>query len=163
MNILLFPNPVLREKTRFVKTFDNSLNLFTQSLTEFMYINKGCVGLAAPQVGELIRVVVVNATGHKKVTKTSGLLVLVNPEIISFSGSTINREGCLSVPDFTGNVERANQIKIKYQDIHGKSNSLETSGFEAVILQHEIDHLDGVLFIDRIRNSKRDLFKRKLY
>ena len=163
MNIVIFPNPVLREKSKTVAVFGGPLASFTRRLTEFMYINKGCVGIAAPQTGEASRIVVVDATGHKKVPKASGLLVMVNPEIITSVGSCVNREGCLSVQDFTGNVERASEVKVRYQDVNGKQQTLETSGFEAVILQHEIDHLDGVLFIDRVRNSKRDLFKRKSF
>ena len=163
MNILLFPNPALREKAAHVDVFDKKTGIIAARLTELMYVNKGCVGIAAPQAGELSRIAVVDATGNKKAVKTSGLLVLVNPEILEKSGSCVNREGCLSVPDFTGNVERPDKVKIKYQDIKGGFHILETHGFEAVILQHELDHLDGILFIDRIRNSKRDMFKRKKY
>ena len=163
MNILLFPNPILREKSKTVKVFDKKLAGFTGLLTELMYINRGCVGVAAPQTGALTRVVVADASRHKNAGNTHGLLVLINPEITEKSGSCTNREGCLSVPDFTGNVERPEAVKIKYQDITGKSNIFEASGFEAIVLQHEMDHLDGVLFIDRIRNSKRDLFRRQSY
>lgn len=161
MNILLFPNPVLREKSKSVKAFDKKLAVFTQRLTELMYINRGCVGVAAPQTGALARIVVADASRHKNAGDTHGLVVLINPEITEKSGSCTNREGCLSVPDFTGNVERPEVVKIKYQDITGRLRVFEASGFEAIVLQHEMDHLDGVLFIDRIRNSKRDMFKRK--
>ena len=163
MNILLFPNPGLREKAKNVDVFDGRLKAFARQLQEFMYVNKGCVGIAAPQVGKLARVIVVDSSGNRKTVKSSGPLALINPVITYAAGACMNREGCLSVPDFTGNVERPDKIRVEYQDADGKKQSLETYGFEAVILQHEIDHLDGVLFIDKIRNSKRDLFKRKSF
>lgn len=163
MKIYRFPDPLLREKSLFLKEIDGSTAGFMERLKDGMYANKGCVGVAAPQVGELKRIVVVDATGHKKVPVSHGLLIMANPQILAVSGSTINREGCLSVPDYTGNVERGDYVKVKYMDINGEEKMLEADGFEAVILQHEIDHLDGVLFIDRVKNTKRDLFPRKNY
>ncbi|MCE5301200.1 MAG: peptide deformylase [Spirochaetia bacterium] len=163
MNILQFPNPRLREKSEPVKKVDEKTLAFIERLKEAMYINKGCVGIAAPQVGTLSRIVVVDVTGHKKAEQQSGLLVLINPILLIREGSVTNREGCLSVPDFTGNVERYSGTRYQYVDTDGYDRLLETSGFEAVAVQHEVDHLDGVLFIDRVRNAKRDLFKRKAY
>lgn len=88
---------------------------------------------------------------------------MINPEIIEEEGLVINREGCISVPDFTGNVNRPENIKVKYTDMEENEKTIMIFGFEAVVVQHEIDHLDGILFIDRIKNSKRDLFNRKNY
>ncbi len=158
-----FPDPVLREKSVEIKQLDKNINNFIDKLKEFMYSNKGCVGIAAPQVGFLKRIVIIDVSKHKKIIENHGLLVMINPEITEMDGLIINREGCLSVPDFTGNVSRSENIKVKYIDIEENEKTIMTSGFEAVVVQHEIDHLNGVLFIDRIRNSKRDLFDRKKY
>jgi len=163
MNILTLPHPLLREKSKKTGKVDAELLDFIEQLKVTMCSEKGCVGIAAPQVGVLKRVVIVDVTGHKKAKKQSGLLILINPVIEEKSGKSVNREGCLSVPDFTGNVERAKRIKVRYTGTDGRGKELLTAGFEAVAIQHEMDHLDGILFIDRIRNSKRDLFKRVKY
>jgi len=163
MNILLFPDDRLRMDCEPVKNISGGLSAFLERLKETMYINKGCVGIAAPQIGELIRAVVVDVTGHKKASCRSGLLVLINPAIVSGSGAVVTREGCLSVPDFTGNVERRDNIGDSYLDAAGNERHLETSGFEAVVIQHEVDHLDGILFTDRVKNARTDLFRRKNY
>ncbi|MFP4465664.1 MAG: peptide deformylase [Candidatus Goldiibacteriota bacterium] len=161
MNIFLFPAPVLREKSREIREIDGELIAFLESLEKTMYLNKGCVGVAAPQTGVLKRAVITDSSLNKKTKKSSGKLVMINPVILNKEGGSINREGCLSVPDYTGNVERADKIGFEYTDIQGKKRTAEASGFEAVIIQHEIDHLDGVLFVDRIKSVKRDLFRRK--
>lgn len=158
-----FPDPVLREKSERIKKLDNNLLELINKVKDLMYVNKGCVGIAAPQAGFLKRLVVVDVSKHKKAIENHGLLIMINPEIIEADGIIINREGCLSVPDFTGNVRRPENIKVKYIDIEGDERTIKTFGFEAVVIQHEIDHLDGILFIDRIKNSKRDLFDRKSY
>jgi peptide deformylase len=163
MNILKFPDEKLRVKSKPIEKIDAELTDFIKNLKNFMYENKGCVGIAAPQVAMHKRIIIVDASFHKKTTECNGLLIMLNPQIIEFSGESINREGCLSVPDFTGNVKRSFFIKAKFTDINGEEKIIQTSGFEAVVIQHEIDHLDGILFIDRITNLKRDLFKRKNY
>jgi peptide deformylase len=163
MNILLFPDERLRKRCAALADIDEKTLKFIEQLKEAMYINKGCVGIAAPQVGELKRIVVVDVTGHKKAQQQSGLLVLINPEMLIREGSQVIREGCLSVPDYTGNVERFTGTRYKYTDVNGYERLLETSGFEAVVVQHETDHLDGVLFIDRVKNTNKDLFRRKTY
>lgn len=158
-----FPDPILREKSDNIKKYDRNLMEFIEKLKNIMYINKGCVGIAAPQVGFLKKIIIIDVSKHKKAIENHGLLVMINPEIIDLEGNIINREGCLSVPDFTGNVSRTENIKVKYFDIEEKEKTIMTFGFEAVVIQHEIDHLEGILFIDRIRNSKRDLFDRRKY
>ena len=163
MNIACFPNPVLREKSKRIKNITPEINGFISRLKETMYTNKGCVGIAAPQAGKPLRIALVDVTGHPKAKKSRGLITLINPRITQKSGKTISREGCLSVPDFTGNVKRFKKIIVGYIDEKGKKKVLAASGFEAVVIQHEVDHLDGILFIDRISNSKRDLFPRKTY
>jgi peptide deformylase len=163
MNILLFPDERLRAVSEPVKDVDDKMLQFIEHLKETLYINKGCVGIAAPQVGEMKRLVIVDVTGHKKAAQQSGLLVLINPVMLMRQGSIITREGCLSVPDYTGNVERADGARFQYVDTEGCARLLETSGFEAVVVQHEADHLDGKLFLDRVKNTDKDLFRRKKY
>lgn len=163
MKILLFPDEKLRLKSKKIEKLDDGILRFTENLKNFLYTNKGCVGIAAPQVGHFERIIIVDVKGHKKTTECNGTLIMINPEIQESSGESINREGCLSVPDYTGNVKRNFYIKVKYISLNGEEKILTTSGFEAVVLQHEIDHLNGILFIDRIANLKRDLFKRKVY
>lgn len=160
MSFLIFPNPILREKSKEIISINNEALRLAERMKELMYINKGCVGLAAPQVGALKRLVVIDVSGNKKAGENHGLLVMADPVIVHGEGTVIGREGCLSVPDFTGNVTRFESVKVKYMDVNGDEKTFLTFGFEAVVVQHELDHLDGVLFLDRITNAKRDLFKR---
>lgn len=162
-SILQFPDETLRKKSRAVTDVDAHVVEFTARLTMMIRENRGCVGIAAPQVGDLRRIIVVDVTGHKKATDSHGTLIMINPVITGAQGSIVTREGCLSVPDFTGNVERKAALGVRYLTPDGSEAEFETSGFEAVVVQHEIDHLDGILFLDRIGNVKRDLFKRKTY
>jgi len=108
-----------------------------------------CVGVAAPQLGEDVRMVVVDCTGHPKVREPQGLLVLVEPVLVEAEGDKRGREGCLSIPDLTGDVHRATRVVIEARDPAGAPVRVETAGFEARVLLHELDHLDGVLFLDR--------------
>jgi peptide deformylase len=163
MSLLIFPDPILREKSKEIKDINNEALNLAERMKKIMYLNKGCVGIAAPQLAVLKRMVVIDVSGNKKAGENHGLLVMADPVIAQSEGAATCREGCLSVPDFTGNVTRAGSVKIIYTDINGKERTFLTSGFEAVVVQHEIDHLDGVLFIDRITNAKRDLFKRINY
>ncbi|MDX8404266.1 MAG: peptide deformylase [Mariprofundaceae bacterium] len=119
----------------------------------------GGVGIAAPQIGELQRIVIIDCTRAMRPCKNHGLLYMVNPEVIEKSGSVLGREGCLSVPDWVGVVPRAKKIQVRYQDLEGAVQVIESKGFEARVVQHEIDHLDGILFIDRVVSTK-DLVRR---
>ena len=119
-------------------------------------------GIAAPQVGRFQRIAILDVSG-KKNTPNHGHLVLVNPEIVHWEGFEIGREGCLSVPDYTGNVIRATRLRLLAQDRAGESLELEMEGFEARAAQHELDHLDGLLFVDRVVSRRMDLFRRKVY
>ena len=118
----------------------------------------GCVGLAAPQIGEMVRVAVVDCTDHPRADTSNGLLVLANPRIERTEGSVIGREGCLSIPDLTANVRRAETVWISAGDVRA-----ECAGFEARCVQHELDHLDGILFLDRVESLAHDLFVRQVY
>ncbi len=122
-----------------------------------------CVGLAAPQVGSRFRLAVMDASRHPKGTSSQGLLILVNPQIDEMEGLVLQREGCLSVPDFTGSVRRAARVHLQAQDRFGERYACWLEGFEAIVAQHEVDHLEGKLFLDRVTNIKTDVFPRKTY
>lgn len=124
-----------------------------------MRAGPGGVGIAAPQVGHLVRIVIVDVSCKPKI-KHHGRLVLINPEILSTEGSAIGREGCLSVPEYTGNVARAKFISLRAQDEFGKAHEYQMERYEARAVQHEMDHLDGILLLDRLI-SRRDLFRRQ--
>lgn len=126
-----------------------------------MRASPGCVGIAAPQIGEEVRMVVIDVTGHRKTTVGHGELVLVNPTITLGESSEVAREGCLSLPDLTANVRRARAIEIQALDTRGRPVTIATEGFEARCLQHELDHLDGLLFLDRVDSLVDDVFRRK--
>jgi peptide deformylase len=117
-----------------------------------------CVGLAAPQLGELVRVVAVDVREHPKAETNNGLLVLANPRIVETSGSEVGREGCLSIPDLTANVRRSTTIVVEHA-----GGRIESEGFEARCIQHELDHLDGILFLDRVESLVDDVFRRRTY
>ena len=117
------------------------------------------MGIAAPQVGRFERIVIVDVSCKPKI-KHHGRLVLINPEIISKEGSVVGREGCLSVPEYTGNVSRAKFITLRAQDEFGESREFQMERYEARAVQHEMDHLDGLLLLDRLI-SRRDLFRRQ--
>jgi peptide deformylase len=134
-----------------------------RDLVDTMRDHPGCVGLAAPQLGELVRMVVVDVTGDRRATVSNGLLVLVNPNVVSATGSEVAREGCLSIPDFTANVRRATRIVVEAATPAEGSRRIESEGFEARCLLHELDHLDGMLFLDRVDSLKTDVFRRKRY
>lgn len=159
--IALVPNPILRLRCSPVRSFAPAAAL-AGDLKETLYAHPACVGIAAPQIGRAVRIIAVDASRRKHV-EGHGLLILCNPEIVYREGSEIGREGCLSLPDYTANVRRATRVTVRAQDQRGMFLEIDASGFEAVVLQHEIDHLDGVIFIDRVSNLKTDLFRRKRY
>ena len=132
-------------------------------LLDTMHSHPRCVGLAAPQIGEEVRMVAVDVTGHPKADSSNGLLVLVNPVVVLSVGSEVGREGCLSIPDLTANVRRALEVRVQAAAPDGSDVVIELRGFEARCLQHEIDHLDGILFLDRVESLSRDVFRRKQY
>lgn len=163
LSIRQFPDPVLKQPTRPVGRVSGPIQHFIERLIITMRAHPRCVGLAAPQVGSRYRLAVMDATGHPKVPVSRGLIVLVDPEMLASDGDVTRREGCLSVPDFTGNVRRAQRIHLKALDQFGEPYELSLEGFEAVIAQHELDHLDGRLFLDRVANIRTDVFRRKTY
>jgi len=146
LNIITIGDPILRQKAIQVKRFDDRLANLLDNMTETMYKNDG-VGLAAPQIGISKRIVVID-TGDR-------LLELVNPEVIEKKGSQIGPEGCLSIPGEYGDVERAQWAKIQAQDRKGNTFTLEGEGLLARAFQHEIDHLNGILFIDKLVHKSK--------
>jgi peptide deformylase len=161
--IRVYPDPILKQTALCVLTVDPSVCELIQDLVDTMHAAGHSVGVAAPQIGDLRRVVVVDVSASKLGSQqhNHGLLEMVNPRILECSGSRIFREGCMSVPEYTGNVTRAEHIVVEFTDRHGQLRVIESSNFEAVAIQHEIDHLDGMLFLDRVSSLKSDIFRRK--
>jgi len=162
LDILTIPDERLRQVSEPVADFDDALRAFIADLEETRAAGPAAVGIAAPQVGCFKRIVIIDVSGKKSIPN-HGYMVLVNPEITHWEGFEIGREGCLSVPDYTGNVIRAMRIKLVASDPEGEPLAFEMEGFEARAVQHEIDHLDGLLFMDRVVSRRTDLFRRKVY
>jgi peptide deformylase len=162
--IVLYPDPILKKAAALVERVDGEIKQLIEDLIDTMHAGPGSVGVAAPQIGVSIRACVVDVSKNRHGKDNNhGLLLMINPEILARSGSAVMREGCMSVPDYTGDVERATDITLRYSDPDGTVHEFDASGFEAVAIQHEIDHLDGFLFLDRITSLKTGLFRRKNY
>jgi peptide deformylase len=158
LKIRKFPDPALKEAAKPVENINGQLTGFIDSMVQTMYAAPG-VGLAAPQVGDSRRIIVLD-TDHENPGKR--LVKLINPEIVETEGSLIWEEGCLSVIDFTADVKRAAKVLVRAYTPDQQEIKIEGEGLLAVALQHEIDHLDGKLFIDRISRIKRELYRRRL-
>ena len=154
--VLRYPDRALKEVCAPAQA--ERVEAVAADLEETMRSFERCVGIAAPQIGELTRVAVVDVRGHPKAETDNGLLILANPRIVEASGSEVAREGCLSLPDLTADVRRATRIVVEH--VCGR---FESEGFEARCVQHEIDHLDGILFLDRVESLVDDIFRRKSY
>jgi peptide deformylase len=173
LKILTYPDPRLREVSQQVTEFSSELKALSESLLETMYSENG-IGLAAPQVGELVRMLVIDARprdteGRYDQNQMSELellteqpLVILNPEIIKYEGKTTFDEGCLSVPSFFETVERHQYIELKYHDVQGVSKILKTDGLLSIVIQHEMDHLEGTLFIDHLSFVKSSKIKNQI-
>ncbi len=160
--ILLYPDPLLKTACEPIDSLDDATDALLQDLIDTMVDAGHSVGVAAPQIGALRRAVVVDVSKSKLGRDNNhGLLVMVNPEILESEGEKTMREGCMSVPEYTGNVVRAEKIVVQFLDRQGCDQVICASGFEAVAIQHELDHLDGLLFLDRVSNLKTDVFRRK--
>lgn len=156
--ILKYPNPFLRKRAQEVKDIGPDVDRLAQEMIETMYAASG-IGLAAPQVGESLRLIVVDIGASEGVFSP---LVMVNPEIKEAEGSFVMEEGCLSIPGIRAEVERRERVLVKGYDLKGKPMEIEAQGLLAVVFQHEIDHLNGVLFIDYLSRLKRQLIERRL-
>ncbi len=174
LEILTYPNPLLREVSEPVKEFGPELKKLSEDMLETMYDANG-IGLAAPQVGQLLQMLVIdtrprdlessryeNDDQTESEKKIKQPLVLINPEIIKGEGKTTFDEGCLSVPSFFESVERFEKVEVKAFDVNGKEFRFITDGLLAICIQHEMDHLDGTLFIDHISFTKSNKIKNQI-
>ncbi len=160
--IVLYPDPRLKVVCEPTIEVEDAVRAAASDLRDTMDAGPPrTVGIAAPQIGVLSRITIVDTSRNPKYPGGQGLLVLVNPKITAFEGEQFFREGCLSLPDYTANIKRHASVTVSALNLDGEQISLDAEGFEAVVLQHEIDHLDGVLFLDRVANIKTDLFRRK--
>ena len=158
--VLRFPHPDLKRRCPAVG--EDDVAALVEDLLGTMSGYPRCVGIAAPQIGALVRVCVVDCSLNPKLTGHHGRLVLVDPEIVDRSeAAEVAREGCLSIPELTANVRRATEIVVEASEPSGQTRVVRAEGFEARCLQHEIDHLDGILFLDRVDSLTSDVFQRK--
>lgn len=158
--IITYPHPVLKEVAKPVREISPEIRELARDMAETMYAAPG-IGLAANQIGVLKRVIVFDLSSASK-DEEKNLTVLINPEIIWAEGETSHEEACLSVIDFAAEVRRSAQVKVKALDLQGQPVEIDGQGLLAICLQHEIDHLNGTLFINRISSLKRTLYKRRL-
>ncbi|MCG3205161.1 MAG: Peptide deformylase 1 [Elusimicrobia bacterium] len=161
--IRLFPDPILAKPCKPVEKFGADLRQLITDLTDTMASSPG-VGLAAPQIGIPLQVSVIDISRARTKGPSShnGFVILINPRLIEGHGIQNPREGCLSVPDLLGNVRRFETVLVETQSVRGESHVFRAHGFEALAFQHEIDHLHGMLFLDRVINLDTDIFRRKV-
>ena len=155
--ILHYPDPLLKQVSKPVTVFDDELKQLAEDMAETMYDAPG-VGLAAPQIGVLQRLIVIDCSGKEE---PADLIVAVNPRIVAKDGACNEEEGCLSVPGYYANVNRYNQATMEYQDVEGNTHRRSAEGLLAVAMQHEIDHLQGILFVDHLSPLKKSIFRKK--
>lgn len=160
LEIRKYPDPVLRNKTTRIEHIDPSLDRLIGDMVETMHAAPG-VGLAANQIGAPLQIAVIDLSARENEEQRHPLIVIINPEILSLDGSVFEEEGCLSIPDYSEKVKRAARVKVRAQDRSGKPFEIEAEGLLAKALQHEIDHLNGLLFVDRLSPLKKNIFKRR--
>ncbi|HCP34334.1 MAG: peptide deformylase [SAR324 cluster bacterium] len=156
-----FPDPVLKQKALPVKEFDEKLAELADNMLETMYEERG-IGLAAVQVGVLKQLVVVDLKSGEEDISLREPRVFVNPHIVERSGETISEEGCLSVIEYRAEIKRAESIKLEFQDLQGEPRTMEAEGLLSICIQHELDHLQGILFIDHLPMLKQKMVKKRL-
>ncbi|HEX2118994.1 MAG TPA: peptide deformylase [Acidimicrobiales bacterium] len=160
--VLALPDPFLQRPSAKVGDVDDRALALATDLLDTMRARPACVGLAAPQIGVGLRAFAVDVTGHRKARSCHGELVLFDPELVSAAGPEVAREGCLSIPDLTGDVARATEVVVRGTGVDGSECIVEADAFEARALLHELDHLDGFLFLDRV-SSAHAVYRRKVY
>ena len=163
LRVLQLPDPVLKKPAFSADPEDPALQTLIDRMFATLDHHPRCVGLAAPQVGTSLRVIVLDASRVDKPGSRHGRLAMLNPSIVHRSHPRLLREECLSVPDYTGNVLREDRVEVVGLDRNGGTLRISAHGFEAVVFQHEIDHLDGKLFLDRVSSLETDVFRRKSY
>ena len=159
LEVLQFPDPRLKLKSTPVTVVNDALRPLAAEMIQVMYDEPG-IGLAAPQVGHAIRLVVMDTVWNEEDAEREAT-VIINPQILTREGQIEWEEGCLSVPDFTAEVERSEHVVVRYTNLEGEEVTEDVTGLRAVCFQHEIDHLDGILFIDRISRLKRSLYVKR--
>lgn len=159
-NIVIYPDKRLRETSKEVVEFGSCLKETLDNMYETMMSKVG-VGLAGVQIGKLQRILIVNIPREDSIQYKEDLLEVINPEILESSGEILFQEGCLSIPNFYEYVQRASYIKLKFQDREGRDKIIEARDYLAVALQHEIDHLNGILFIDKLSILKKKKFEKE--
>lgn len=160
LTIVEYPDKRLREKSKEVECFDAALHTLLDAMYPMM-INTNGIGLAAIQVAHPLRVLILNIPDEEGNQPDENLLEIINPVVIETDGETTYQEGCLSVPQFYEDVKRHETIKINYQDREGNTKTLEADGLLAIAIQHEMDHLEGILFIDKLSYSRRKKFEKE--
>ena len=160
--VLALPHPVLTTPSAPVGVVDQAARDLAADLIDTMRVSPGCVGLAAPQIGVGLRAFAVDVTGHRKAKSCHGTFVLFDPVIVSADDPAPAREGCMSVPDLTGDVARATRVTVAGTDPDGTRRTLEVDAFEARAVLHEMDHLEGLVFLDRVAGPHA-VFTRKVY
>lgn len=164
LRVVTKPHAILSTRAIEIDPCDPAMVALAHALTATMHASPACVGLAATQVGLAVRLFCMDVTGHPKARSCAGLVVLANPRIVAQSAEIVMREGCMSVPHFTGNVARAREVTVEgLEPGTARPVRVAANAMEARCLQHEIDHLDGLVFVDRVRDPERDLFARKSY
>jgi len=160
--VLRLPDHFLKQPAAPVERVDEAARALAVDLVDTMRASPACVGIAATQIGVGLRAFAVDVTGHKKARSCHGEFVLFDPEVLLAHGPAVAREGCMSVPDLTGDVARASTVVVRGLAVDGAERVIEADAFEARALLHELDHLDGLLFLDRV-SSHESLFRRKVY
>ena len=157
--IVTYPDTVLRERAEPVTDIDGKIQQLIDDMADTMYHAQNAIGLASNQVGEPCRIIMFDISAKDA---PNDLVVLLNPEIIEADGLIVNEEGCLSIIDYRADVKRSERVTVKGIDREGNPITLQKEGLAAIVLQHEIDHLNGTLFIDHISKLRRELYKRRL-
>jgi peptide deformylase len=161
-DVLRYPHVTLKSSAETVEPGPGAEQLIAD-LLDTMRASPACVGIAAPQIGVGARAFVLDVSSHKRAKNNHGLVAMINPSIVGRDGRDVMREGCMSLPDLTANVARSAAIVVEGTMATGEPLRIETDGFEARAFQHEIDHLDGKLFLDRVSSLTADVFPRKRY
>lgn len=156
--ILIWPDPILKQKAKPVVKVDDKVRALVKDMFETMYAAEG-VGLAAPQVGVLQRVIVLDTSPSQEEARP---LAMINPEIIGMEGETTYTEGCLSIPGESEEVDRAARVTVKYLDAEGQEQTLACDALLAIAVQHEVDHLDGIVYVDHVSTLKRELIRKRM-
>lgn len=161
-DVLTIPHPSLHTPASPVKRIDDAVAALCRDLVDTMQAVDHSVGVAAPQIGVALRAFCMDVSGHPKADSCHGVVVLVNPEVLAATDPVVGREGCMSVPDLTGDVARASTVVVRGTTPAGETRVIEANAFEARAIQHELAHLDGKVFLDEVVNARR-VFRRRTY